>query len=109
MDIVAKLRNPSSSPSPLPSGASPLQDHLNVRFDCTRNDTQTFSAGPFSVTAWIAGQASIGNLHKSGGAGDQMQCTMNVNLPLSADNTVAGQSTQFDAIFDGTGNPSPTP
>lgn len=99
------LKNDSTSAIPLdvtvgfnnPGGANDtnLQNTLNTQFDCNNGA----NPAQFSVSAMLGGSVSLGSL-PSGGA---MTCHLTVSLPSSADNTVAGKSVSFDALFNGTG------
>lgn len=76
-----------------------LQAALMLTFTCTNSTTgTTTSAGPFSVTTWIASSASIGSL----AAGQKASCVMHVTLASDASSTLQGKSVSFDAQFTGT-------
>jgi spore coat-associated protein N len=61
----------------------------------------------FSPREWLTGgNAGLGSLTPS----EQMICRMFGELPSSADNTLAGQSVSFDAVYNATQvTPTPTP
>lgn len=96
LDVIARLATVTGD-------SEALQDAVQITFSCLREDAVATSAGPFSINQWEAGQALFVNLDGSSSpVSDEAACDMNVTLPLSADNTVAGKIVNFNVLFDGT-------
>ncbi|HSX09988.1 MAG TPA: hypothetical protein VLF93_07565 [Candidatus Saccharimonadales bacterium] len=87
------------------TGDSGLENVLSTQFSCTDGAVIT-TPSAFSVTSMLGGSVSLGTIK----SGDTASCTLTVDLPLSADNTVSGKSTSFDVSFNANGVPvTPTP
>lgn len=98
-------------------GNAELANQLTAQFTCqsdTNNDgsldTTIATSGTFTINQWDAGSAPLGTLglndgDSNGTGSDEARCVMTVNLPSSADNTLAGSSLSFDGIFNATQTP----
>lgn len=99
------------------TGTAAIADQLTAQFTCVSDtdsngsfDTTIATSGTFSINAWDAGSDSLGQLAVNdstfnGQGADEAQCTMTVNLPGSADNTIANSSVRFDGVFNATQAP----
>lgn len=76
------------------SGDTTLQDALITDFACDNGA----DPAAFSVTSMLGGSVDLGNLN----SGAAMTCTLTVSLPASADDSVAGQTIGFNALFNAT-------
>jgi hypothetical protein len=76
-----------------------LQAALMLTFTCTNTSTAVVTtAGPYSVTTWLASSSSIGSL----ASGQKANCVMHVTLASDAASTLQGKTVSFDAQFTGT-------
>jgi len=71
-----------------------LNGEMLAQFTCTNhNNTGTaVTSGQHSITEWLAGSDTIGTLD----SGDYARCIMNMQLPTSAGNDIAGKTVKFD-------------
>lgn len=91
--------------SPAGDGDQAIDNALLVSWVCDPENNGFGDNTPtseFSPRDWFnGGNAALNNLVQ----GAQMQCQMIGRLPSSADNTVAGQTVIFDAVYNGVQTP----
>lgn len=73
-----------------------LDPVLTSQFECTDHSVTT-TGGTFNVSDMRAGSVSLGTIN----SGSVATCTVTVSLPSNVGNSIQGQTTQFDAEFDG--------
>lgn len=71
-----------------------LEGVLTTDFSCNNGA----NPAAFSVTSMRSGSVDLGTITP----GQVVTCTVTASLPSSADNTVAGLTTSFDALFNAT-------
>jgi hypothetical protein len=82
-----------------------LDPVLMTQFTCVDPINGTTTATAFPVASMRGGQVSLGTIN----SGEIATCKLTVSLPSTADNTVAGQTTTFDVVFNGATAVTPTP
>ena len=99
LDLVADV----SALNPDPDADQAIDNVLLISWNCDTDFDNSLGnntpSAAFSPRDWlVGGNASVGSLP----SGEDMFCRMIGTLPLSADNTVAGETVAFDVKYDAT-------